>query len=166
MSFFFNNFPGFGGDDDDDGFSGFPGGFGKPKPKKDVDTTKYYKVLGVDKNCSQDDIKRAYKKLVRTKHPDKGGNEKEFQEIQVAYNTLSDEDKRKVYDEYGEEGIKEGMDGKGPSDIFDFFTGGRGGRNAKRKTKSVLQQMEVSLEDILSRISEARACASSKRLSK
>ena len=148
MSFFFNNFPGFGGDDDDDGFSGFPGGFGKPKPKKDVDTTKYYKVLGVDTNCSQDDIKRAYKKLVRTKHPDKGGNEKEFQEIQVAYNTLSDEDKRKVYDEYGEEGIKEGMDGKGPSDIFDFFTGGRGGRNAKRKTKSVLQQMEVSLEDI------------------
>ena len=148
MSFFFNNFPGFGGDDDDDGFSGFPGGFGKPKPKKDVDTTKYYKVLGVDKNCSQDDIKRAYKKLVRTKHPDKGGNEKEFQEIQVAYNTLSDEDKRKVYDEYGEEGIKEGMDGKGPSDIFDFFTGGRGGRNAKRKTKSVLQQMEVSLEYI------------------
>ena len=144
MSFFFN---GFGDDDDFGGFSGFPGGFGKPKPKKDVDTTKYYKVLGVDKNASQDEIRRAYRKLVKTKHPDKGGSQKEFQEIQLAYDTLSDENKRKVYDEYGEEGIKEGMDGQGPTDIFDLFTGG-GGRKVKRKTKSVLQQMEVTLEDI------------------
>lgn len=145
MSFFFQ---GFGDDDDFGGFSGFPGGFGKPKPKKDVDTTKFYKVLGVDKNASQDEIRRAYRKLVKTKHPDKGGNQKEFQEIQVAYNTLSDENKRKVYDEYGEEGIKEGMDSNdGPSDIFDLFTNG-GRRNVKKKTKSVLQTMEVSLEDI------------------
>ena len=144
MSFFFN---GFGDDDDFGGFSGFPGGFGKPKPKKDVDTTKYYKVLGVEKTASQDEIRRAYRKLVKTKHPDKGGSQKEFQEIQLAYDTLSDENKRKVYDEYGEEGIKEGMDGQGPSDIFDLFTGG-GRKNVKKKTKSVLQQMEVSLEDI------------------
>ena len=64
MSFFF---PGFG-DDDFGGFSGFEG-FGKPKPKKDVDTTKYYKILGVEKTASQDDIRRAYRKLVKTKHP-------------------------------------------------------------------------------------------------
>jgi len=134
--------------DDDFGFSGFPHGFGKPKPKKDVDTTKYYKVLGVEKTASQDDIRRAYRKLVKTKHPDKGGSQKEFQEIQVAYDTLSDENKRKVYDEYGEEGIKEGMDGEEPGDIFDFLRGGRGNKNVKKKTKSVLQQMEVSLEDI------------------
>jgi len=67
--------------------------------------------------------------------------------MQVAYDTLSDENKRKVYDEFGEEGIKEGMDDQDPSDIFDLFTGG-GRRNVKRKTKSVLQQMDVSLEDI------------------
>ena len=140
---FFN----FGDDDDFGGFSGFPGGFGKPKPKKDVDTTKYYKRLGVEKTASQDEIRKAYRKLVKTKHPDKGGDEKEFQEIQQAYETLSDENKRKVYDEYGEEGIKEGMDGNAPTDIFDLFTGG-GRKNAKRKTKSVLQHMEVSLEDI------------------
>jgi len=138
MSFFF---PGFGDDDD---FGGFP--FGKPKPKKDVDTTKYYKILGVEKNATQDDLRRAYRKLVKTKHPDKGGNQKEFQEIQVAYDTLSDENKRKVYDEYGEEGIKEGMDNSGPSDIFDILRGKS--KNAKRKTKSVLQHMDVSLEDI------------------
>ena len=138
MSFFF---PGFGDDDD---FGGFQ--FGKPKPKKDVDTTKYYKILGVEKNATQDDLRRAYRKLVKTKHPDKGGNQKEFQEIQVAYDTLSDENKRKVYDEYGEEGIKEGMDNSGPSDIFDILRGKS--KNAKRKTKSVLQHMDVSLEDI------------------
>ena len=136
----------FGGFDDDD-FGGFPSGFGKPKPKKDVDTTKYYKILGVDKNASKDEIKKAYRNLVRTKHPDKGGSEEEFQNIQLAYDTLSDENKRKVYDEYGEEGIKEGMTGEEPTDIFDLFTGG-GKRNVKRKTKSVLQAMEVSLEDI------------------
>ena len=138
MSFFF---PGFGDDDD---FGGFP--FGKPKPKKDVDTTKYYKILGVEKTATQDDLRRAYRKLVKTKHPDKGGNQKEFQEIQVAYDTLSDENKRKVYDEYGEEGIKEGMDNSGPSDIFDILRGKS--KNTKRKTKSVLQHMDVSLEDI------------------
>ena len=136
----------FGFDDDDFG-GGFSGGFGKPKPKKDVDTTKYYKVLGVDKNASKDEIKKAYRTLVRTKHPDKGGSEEEFQEIQLAYDTLSDENKRKVYDEYGEEGIKEGMTGEEPRDIFDIFTGG-GRKNVKRKTKSVLQEMVVSLEDI------------------
>ena len=136
----------FGGFDDDD-FGGFPSGFGKPKPKKDVDTTKYYKILGVDKNASKDEIKKAYRTLVRTKHPDKGGSEEEFQNIQLAYDTLSDENKRKVYDEYGEEGIKEGMTGEEPTDIFDLFTGG-GKKNVRRKTKSVLQVMEVSLEDI------------------
>ena len=136
----------FGGFDDDD-FGGFPSGFGKPKPKKEVDTTKYYKILGVDKNASKDEIKKAYRTLVRTKHPDKGGSEEEFQNIQLAYDTLSDENKRKVYDEYGEEGIKEGMTGEEPTDIFDLFTGG-GKKNVRRKTKSVLQAMEVSLEDI------------------
>ena len=128
-------FPGFDDDDDFGGFSGFSGGFPKPKPKKDIDTTKYYKVLGVEKTASQDDIRRAYRKLVKTKHPDKGGSQKEFQEIQVAYDTLSDENKRKVYDEYGEEGIKEGMDGQGPSDIFDIFTCGPMGGRKKKKNK-------------------------------
>ena len=143
MSFFFNPFG-----DDFGGFGGFPGGGfgGKPKPPKDVDTTKYYKVLGVEKTCSQEELRKAYRKLVKTKHPDKGGDEKEFQEIQQAYDTLSDENKRKVYDEYGEEGIREGRDGQEPSDIFDIFTGGN--RNKKKKTKSVLQAMDVSLEDI------------------
>ena len=133
----------FGFDDDD--FGGFPGGFGKPKPKKDVDTTAFYKILGVEKTATKDEIRKAYKTLIRTEHPDKGGDKEKFQKIQLAYETLSDEGKRKVYDEYGEEGLKEGMT-DGPSDIFNIF--GRSQKNTRRKTKSVLQELEVSLEDI------------------
>jgi len=135
----------FGFDDDD--FGGFPQGFGKPKPKKDIDNTTFYKVLGVEKNATKDEIRKAYRNLIRTKHPDKGGDKEEFQKIQLAYDTLSDEDKRKVYDDYGEEGLKEGMTEE-PTSIFDILNRGGGKKNARRKTKSVLQAMEVTLEDI------------------
>ena len=131
---------------DDDDFGGFSQGFGKPKPKKDIDNTTFYKILGVEKTATKDEIRKAYRTLIRTKHPDKGGDKDEFQKIQLAYDTLSDENKRKVYDDYGEEGLKEGMTEE-PTSIFDIFGGG-GKKNVRRKTKSVLQAMEVSLEDI------------------
>lgn len=137
MSFFFNPF----GDD-------MPFG-GRSKPKKEVDTTKLYKVLGVEKTADINEIKRAYKKLVRTKHPDKGGDQNEFQEIQKAYDILSDENKRKVYDDYGEEGIKEGREGGEEfTDPFSFFTGGGSRKNQRRRTRDVLQQIEVTLEEL------------------
>lgn len=66
----------------------------------------YYKVLGVDKNASQDEIKKAYRKLARKYHPDLNPNDKEakkrFQEINEANEVLSNEENRKKYDEYGE----------------------------------------------------------------
>lgn len=66
----------------------------------------YYKILGIDKKASQDDIKKAYRKLARKYHPDLNPNDKEankrFQEINEANEALSDPDKRKKYDEYGE----------------------------------------------------------------
>lgn len=66
----------------------------------------YYKILGLDKTASQDDIKKAYRKLARKYHPDLNPNDKEanrhFQEINEANEALSDPDKRKKYDEYGE----------------------------------------------------------------
>ena len=108
---------------DDDDFGGFSQGFGKPKPKKDIDNTTFYKILGVEKTATKDEIRKAYRTLIRTKHPDKGGDKDEFQKIQLAYDTLSDENKRKVYDDYGEEGLKEGMTEE-PTSIFDIFGGG------------------------------------------
>jgi len=61
-----------------------------------------YKVLGLKKNCSQPQIKKAYRDLSKSKHPDVGGNAEEFVEIQSAYDILSDEVTRKKYDETGE----------------------------------------------------------------
>ncbi|PYF72940.1 DnaJ C-terminal domain-containing protein [Pedobacter nutrimenti] len=66
----------------------------------------YYKILGIDKTASQDDIKKAYRKLARKYHPDLNPNDKEankqFQQINEANEALSDPQKRKKYDEYGE----------------------------------------------------------------
>ena len=61
----------------------------------------YYKVLGVSKNASQDEIKKAFRKLARTNHPDAGGSEEKFKEINEAYEVLGDEKKRQVYDQFG-----------------------------------------------------------------
>ena len=58
----------------------------------------YYSVLGVDKNATPDDIKRAYRKLASKHHPDKGGDTAKFQQIQAAYETLSNPQKREEYD--------------------------------------------------------------------
>ncbi|MCQ2817991.1 MAG: DnaJ domain-containing protein [archaeon] len=146
MSFFFNGFPfGMGGDD----FGGFGGGRPKKEEPKEVDNSKYYEILGVSKTASYEEIRKAYRKLAKTKHPDKGGSEQEFQELQQAYEVLSDENKRKIYDKYGEEGIKEGR-GDGPEgmDLNDLFFGGGARRRGKRRTKSVLQNFDVTLEDI------------------
>ena len=67
----------------------------------------YYKVLGVDKSASQEDIKKAYRKLARKHHPDLNPNDKEahkkFQQVNEANEVLSDPEKRKKYDQYGKD---------------------------------------------------------------
>src|SRR6056297_3322362 len=66
----------------------------------------YYKILGVNKNANQDDIKKAYRKLARKYHPDLNPNDdtvkQKFQQIAEAYEVLGDKEKRKKYDKYGE----------------------------------------------------------------
>jgi molecular chaperone DnaJ len=61
----------------------------------------YYETLGVEKNASKDDIKKAFRKLAQKHHPDKGGDEAKFKEITEAYATLGDDKRRKEYDSYG-----------------------------------------------------------------
>lgn len=61
--------------------------------------TDYYKILGVSENASADEIKKAYRKLANQHHPDKGGDQAKFKDISVAYDTLSDQNKRSEYDQ-------------------------------------------------------------------
>src|SRR6187402_3239025 len=67
----------------------------------------YYKVLGLDKNATEDEIKKAYRKLARKHHPDLNPNDKEaekkFKQINEANEVLSDPEKRKKYDQYGKD---------------------------------------------------------------
>jgi DnaJ family protein B protein 4 len=79
----------------------------------------FYKVLGVGRNASESEIKKAYRKLALKLHPDKGGDPEKFAEVSNAYEVLHDKDKKTIYDQYGEEGLSAGGP---PGD-----TGGGGG---------------------------------------
>lgn len=139
--------------DDDDGFPGMGGMPGRGGPPKEVDNKKLYEVLGVEKDSSMDQIKKAYRKLAIKCHPDKGGDPEKFKEIQAAYEVLFDKEKRDTYDKYGMEGLKGGAGGHpgGMDDIFSMFMGGRGGGPAQKKkmrVKPITRQVEVSLADV------------------
>ncbi|MBO5948883.1 molecular chaperone DnaJ [bacterium] len=100
--------------------------------------TNYYEILGIEKNASQDEIKRAFRQKARTLHPDVNkapDAEEKFKELGKAYETLMDAQKREMYDRYGEDGLKNaGYDTSGPfdfgfgnlNDIFETFFGGFG----------------------------------------
>ncbi|UFX98505.1 molecular chaperone DnaJ [Candidatus Gromoviella agglomerans] len=130
----------------------------------------YYEILGVSKNASQDEIKKAYRKLAMQYHPDRNsspGAEDKFKTISNAYETLSNPDKRKMYDMHGSEGSRysnasgfEGFSGFGNfsggfgggsgfggfADIFDTFFGGS--RQSSNETGAALQvEVSISLEE-------------------
>jgi molecular chaperone DnaJ len=125
-----------------------------------------YEVLGVPKNASQEEIKKAYRKLVREVHPDRNpGNEERFKEVQGAYDVLSDPEKRQRYDRVGSANGRAGA-GSGPGgttfdfsdfDLGDIFGGlfnrGGGGRaqQAQRGQRGADVEVEVrvSFEDAL-----------------
>jgi len=121
--------------------------------------TKLYDILGVAPDADESAIKKAYLKMARQFHPDKNpeGAEK-FKEIQVAYEVLSDPEKKQLYDKFGEEGLREGMGGPGfdSDDLFSFFgfpfgAGGRRGPSGpprRRKGRDVMTAYPVSLEDL------------------
>ncbi|XP_076925059.1 chaperone protein dnaJ A6, chloroplastic-like [Bidens hawaiensis] len=102
----------------------------------------FYSILGVSKNASKSEIKSAYRKLARSYHPDvnkEPGAEQKFKDISNAYEVLSDDEKRSIYDRYGEAGLKgAGVGGTGdfsnPFDIFEslFDMGGMGGGRGSR----------------------------------
>lgn len=123
----------------------------------------YYKILGVEKNASQDEIKKAFRTLAHKHHPDKGGDEKKFKEASEAYQVLSDEKKRSEYDTYGSAGSGQGhggfdssgfrggfggqgFEGVDLNDIFgDFFGGGR--REQARRGRDISVDLEISFSE-------------------
>ncbi len=134
-------------------------------------------MLGITKGASQDEIKKAFHKLAHKYHPDKGGDEKKFKEINEAYQVLSDAKKRQQYDQFGAgfENMGQGqgspfgqdftwawqnqsqnMDFEDMGDIFEnlfSFGGGGGGRATKRKDikkgKDIQVDLEITLEETL-----------------
>ncbi|KAJ2827236.1 DnaJ- protein scj1, partial [Coemansia erecta] len=122
----------------------------------------YYKILDVSRDASSQEIKRQYKLLSRKHHPDKNpGDEKaheRFIELAQAYEVLSDDEKREIYNRYGEEGLKNQGPGGGsgfhdPFDIFAQFFGGnvrfdRRGARAKPRGPDVRIQMPVTLHEL------------------
>jgi len=141
------------------GFNGFPFGnfqeFGghSEGPEKEVDSQRFYDLIGVEKNATTNEIKKAFRQKALKEHPDKGGDPEKFKELSVAYEVLSDAEKRKIYDKYGEEGLKEGggMGGGDFGDIFDLLGGMGGGRSQQskqKKCKSVMHPLKCKLEDL------------------
>lgn len=121
----------------------------------------YYKILGVEKNASESEIKKAYRKLAQENHPDTGkGDEKKFKEVTEAYEVLSDKQKRAQYDQFGSAGPGFGGGGFGGfdfsninvdfggsfGDIFDNFFGGGGQRNTGKKGPTKGSDLEMVMQ--------------------
>lgn len=119
----------------------------------------YYKTLGIHRGASADDIKKAYRKLAMKNHPDRGGDEHKFKEIEEAYRTLSDPEKKRMFDMgvdpnaqhrgFGPQGF-DGFDGfstHGFDDMFGTFFGQ--GFRQQRKNRNTGITVEITLEDVL-----------------
>ena len=107
-------------------------------------TPDYYKTLGVPRTASADDIKKAFRKLARTHHPDAGGDEAKFKEINEAYEVLGDEKKRALYDQYGtanENQIPRGWSGGQGFSVDDIFGGSQGGQGFSGSWSDILESI-------------------------
>src|SRR5688572_22327500 len=120
----------------------------------------YYEVLGVNRDASEEDIRKSYRKLAMKFHPDRNPDSKEseekFKEAKEAYEVLSEAEKRRAYDAYGHAGVNPQMGGPGPEgfggfaeafgDIFSDIFGGNRGRGTVFRGADLRYNLELSLE--------------------
>jgi len=117
----------------------------------------YYEVLGVSRNASTEEVKRAFRRLAMRYHPDRNnedGAEARFKEIGEAYEVLSDPDKRAAYNRYGHAGLQgidfgqpfEGFDFGGFGDIFDAFFGGTTARRASQAQRGTDRRADIEID--------------------
>ncbi|KAH7825752.1 putative Hsp40 [Monocercomonoides exilis] len=137
--------------------------------------TKFYDILGITKTATEDEIKRAYRKAALKWHPDKNPDNPEaaekFKEVGMAYEVLSDQKKRELYDKYGEEGLKEGG-GENFHDAGDLFSQlfgfGVGEPQGPQKGEDVTYPIKLSLQDLYNgktkklKITARKICATCK----
>jgi DnaJ-related protein SCJ1 len=111
-----------------------------------------YKVLGVKRSASQDEIKKKYRELTRKYHPDKNRNDpnasQKFTEVAEAYEVLSDEKKRRKYDRGGMDAVnnQQNEGNFDPFDVFSMFNGGH--RGGERRDKDIRVKLRVTLKDL------------------
>lgn len=107
----------------------------------------YYEVLGVDKNASMEELKKQYRRMAKEYHPDKGGDEQKFKEINEAYETLSDPQKKQAYDNPNSGFNMEDIFG-GFGDMFSGFGFGNN-RNRVKKGKNLKVTVQVDINDVI-----------------
>lgn len=107
--------------------------------------TNPYDILNIPQNASDSDIKKSYKKLAHKHHPDKGGDEEKFKEIQHAYDILKDNDKRKHYDTYGDD---DNNTSSNTFDPFSMFFNMHNMNRRKRKCQNIIINVNYTLEQL------------------
>lgn len=116
----------------------------------------HYKTLGINKNATQDEIKRAYRKLAMKHHPDRGGNSEQFKKINEAYDTLKDVTKRQQYDNpqrqqsFRSQNFSQQQNPFAGSPFEDLFGGFKSGSTQRFKSPDITVRAIVDLKDIIS----------------
>ena len=142
-----------------------------------ADKRDYYEVLGVERGCSDDELKKAYRKLAKKYHPDLNPGDKEaeakFKEANEAYEVLSDSQKRARYDQFGHAGVDPSYGGGGGAsygagfdfsdlgdlgDIFGSFFGGGFGQSRTRNPNAPMRGADTRSSINLSFLEAAKGC--------
>lgn len=113
------------------------------KQNQNINNNEYYEILGIEKNASESQIKKAFRKKAIKTHPDRGGDIEKFKKLSEAYEVLSDKTKKEKYDKYGKDGLN--SNGINPTNIYEMFSG-RHSENYEKKGTNITHHLKIPLE--------------------